>query len=182
MPSAGVGGVGGLVVAAGGPGDLADGVDLGDEGLALAVGAPFGPGGQPLPGPPTAPDHGADREAEGAWQANDGQRPGDQRADAVAVQEQPPGVDVQPQQVGEAVAGGLEDRHLDGQQGGGGQEDGPPGEADLAHDPRAGDQVGGQGDHAEAPQHHDQEEGAQAAGAPGRPRIAGGGATFTRPS
>jgi hypothetical protein len=45
----GPGGVGGLVVAAGGPGNLADGMDLGDQGLALAVGAPVGPGGQPLP-------------------------------------------------------------------------------------------------------------------------------------
>src|SRR5215211_8610146 len=82
---------------------------------------------------------------------------------------------MQAQQVDEAVAGGLEDRHLDGQQAGGGQEDGPPGEADLADDRRAGDEVGGEGDHAEAPQHQDQQEGAQAAGAPGRPRGAGRG-------
>ena len=66
----GQGGVGGLVVAAGGPGDLADGVDLGDEGLALAVGAPFGPGGQPLaPGHAEGAHHGADGDARGAWQA-----------------------------------------------------------------------------------------------------------------
>jgi hypothetical protein len=44
-------------------------------------------------------------------------------------------VDVQPQQVDEAVAGDLEDGHLDAEEGGRGQEDGPPGEADLADDP-----------------------------------------------
>jgi hypothetical protein len=41
---------------------------------------------------------------------------------------------MEPQQVDQAVAGGLEDRHLGGQQGGGGQKDGPPGEADLPDD------------------------------------------------
>jgi hypothetical protein len=51
------------------------------------------------------------------------------------VGEQPPRVDVQPQQVREAVARGLKDGHLDGEEGGGGQEDGPPGDADLADDP-----------------------------------------------
>jgi hypothetical protein len=82
-------------------------------------------------------------------------------------------MEVQPQQIREAVAGGLEDRHLDAEEGGGGQEDRPPGEADLADDHRPGDQVGGQGDHAERPEHQDQEESAQAAGAPRRPRVAG---------
>jgi hypothetical protein len=38
------------------------------------------------------------------------------------------------QQVGEAVAGGLEDRDLVGEQGGGGQEDRSLGDPDLAHD------------------------------------------------
>jgi hypothetical protein len=80
---------------------------------------------------------------------------------------------MQAQQVREAVAGGLEHCHLDGQQGGGGEEDRPPGDPDLAHDRRAADQVGRQGDHAEAPQHQHQHEGAQAAGPPGCPRIAG---------
>jgi hypothetical protein len=78
------------------------------------------------------------------------------------MQEQPPGVDVQAQQVGEAVAGGLKDRHLDAEHAKGGQEHGPPGEADLAHDHRAGDQIGGQGDHTQGPEHQDQQEGAQA--------------------
>jgi hypothetical protein len=172
----GAGGVGGVVVAAGGPGDLADGVDLSDEGLALAVGAPLGAGGQPLPpGHRHRSQHGADRQAQGGLAGEDRQRPSQQRADPIAMQEQPPRVDVQPQQVGEAVTGRLEDPDFDAEQGGGGREDGPPGEADLAHDPRSGDQVGGQGDHAERPQHHHQHEGAQAAGAPRRPRIAGGG-------
>ena len=59
------------MVAAGGAGDLADGVDLRHEGLALAVGAPFGPGSQPLPaGHAEGPCHGTHRDAEGAWQAN----------------------------------------------------------------------------------------------------------------
>jgi len=164
------------VVAAGGAGDLADGVDLRHEGLALAVGAPFGPGSQPLPaGHAEGPCHGADRDAEGGLAGDDGQRPGDQGADPVAVQEQPPGVDVQAQQVGEAVAGGLEDPDLDAEEGRGGQEYRPPGQADLADDPRAGDEVGGQGDHAEAPQHQHQQEGAEAAGTSGRPRISGRG-------
>ena len=48
-------------------------------------------------------------------------------------------------------------------------------EPDLAHEHRPSDQVGGQGDHADAPQHQDEDEGAQAAGAPGRPRGAGRG-------
>jgi hypothetical protein len=66
----GLGGVGGVVVAAGGSGDLAGGVDLSDEGLALAVGAPFGAGGQPLPpGHTERARHGAGGDAEGAWQA-----------------------------------------------------------------------------------------------------------------
>jgi hypothetical protein len=82
---------------------------------------------------------------------------------------------VQAQQVGQAVARGLEDPNFDAEQGAGGQEHRPPGEADLADDDRAGNQVGGQGDHADAPQHQHEEEGAQAAGAPGRPRGAGGG-------
>ena len=90
---------------------------------------------------------------------------------------------MQAQQVREAVAGGLEHRDLDAEQGGGGEEDRPPGEPDLADDRRAGDQVGGQGDHAEAPQHQHQEEGAQAAGAPGRPRRRrGGGDVHAAPS
>jgi hypothetical protein len=76
------------------------------------------------------------------------------------MQEQPPWVHVQAEQVREAVAGGLEDGHLDGEQANGSQEDRPPGEADLAHNHRPCDQVGGQGDHADAPQHHDQHEGA----------------------
>jgi hypothetical protein len=123
------------VVAAGRPCDLAGGVDLGEEGLALAVGAPFGSGGQPLP-PSHAEgaDHGADREAEGGLAGEHQHGPGEQRPDAVAVGEQPPGVEVEAQQVGEAVAGGLEHRHFDAEEGGGGQEDGPPGEADLADD------------------------------------------------
>jgi hypothetical protein len=63
-------------------------------------------------------------------------------------------MEVEAQEVDEAVAGGFEDGHLDAQQGGGGQEDRPPGDADLADDGRPGDQVGGQGDHTEAPEHH----------------------------
>ena len=39
---------------------------------------------------------------------------------------------------GEAVAGGLEHRHLDAEQGGGGQEDRPPGDPDLADDQPTG--------------------------------------------
>jgi hypothetical protein len=59
----GAGGVGGLVVVAGGPCDPAGGVDLGEQGLALAVGAPFGAGGEPLaPGHAEGADHGADRQ------------------------------------------------------------------------------------------------------------------------
>jgi hypothetical protein len=167
-----VGGVGGLVVAAGRSGHAADGVDLGEEGLALAVGAPLRSGGQPLPpGHRQRARYGPDGEAEGGLAGEHQHRPGHQGADAIAMQEQPPGVDVQPQQVDEAVAGGLKDRHLDAEHAKGGQEHGPPGDADLAHDPRAGDQVGGQGDHTERPEHQDQQEGAQAAGPPGRPRI-----------
>jgi hypothetical protein len=64
------GGVGGLAVAAAGPGHASDGMHLGEEGSALAVGAPVGPGGQPLgPGHAEGADHSADREAKGAWQA-----------------------------------------------------------------------------------------------------------------
>jgi hypothetical protein len=59
------------------------------------------------------------------------------------MQEQPPRVDMEPQQIREAVASGLEDRHLKAEEGGGGQKDGPPGEPDLADDGRAGNQVGG---------------------------------------
>jgi hypothetical protein len=153
MPSAGVwAGVGGLVVAAGGPGDLPDGVDLGEESLALAVGAPVGPGGQPFcPRHAEGAHHGAHREAHGGLAGEHEQRPGQQGADPVAMQEQPPRLDMQAQQVDQAVAGRLEDRHLKAKEDGGGQKDGPPGQADLAHDPRSGDQVGGQGDHAEAP-------------------------------
>jgi hypothetical protein len=41
---------------------------------------------------------------------------------------------MQAQQVHQAVAGGLEDRDLDAEQGSGGQEHRPPGDPDLAHD------------------------------------------------
>jgi hypothetical protein len=41
-------------------------------------------------------------------------------------------VDVEAQQVGEAVTGGLEDRHLDAKHAKGGEEDRPPGEAGPA--------------------------------------------------
>jgi hypothetical protein len=80
-------------------------------------------------------------------------------------------VNVQPKEIDEAVAGGLEDGHLDAEHAKGGEEDGPPGEADLADDRRSSHQVGGQGDHTQAPEHHHQQEGAQAAGAPRRPRL-----------
>jgi hypothetical protein len=92
-------------------------------------------------------------------------------------------MEVQPQQVDQAVAGGLKHRHLAGEQGGGGEQDRPPGDPDLPHDRRASDQVGDQGDDAEAPQHHHQQEGAQAAGAPGCPRRRrGGGDVHAAPS
>jgi hypothetical protein len=99
------------------------------------------------------------------------------------MQKQPPRMEVQPQQVRQAVAGGLEDPDLDGEHAKGGEEDRPPGDPDLTHDHRAGDQVGGQGDHADGPQHHYQHEGAQAAGAAGRPRRGrGGGDVHAAPS
>jgi hypothetical protein len=84
----GAGRVGGLVVAAAGPGHAADGVNLGEEGLALAVGTPVGPGGQPL-GPRHAEGakHGADRQAERGLAGEDGEWPGQQRPDPIAVQE-----------------------------------------------------------------------------------------------
>jgi len=150
------GGVGGFVVVAGGPGHLTDRVHLGHEGLALAVGAPVGPGSQPLPPRHTQrPHYGPHRQAEGGLAGEHQHGPGDQGTDPVAVGKQPPGMKVQPQQVDQAVPGRLEDRHLHGQQSRGGQEDHPPGHADLTHDPRARDQIGGQGDHAKAPQHQD---------------------------
>jgi hypothetical protein len=43
-------------------------------------------------------------------------------------------MDMQPQQVRKTVAGGLEDGNIDAEQDRGGQEDRPPGEADLADD------------------------------------------------
>jgi hypothetical protein len=57
-------------MAAGGPGDLADGVDLADEGVALAVGAPVGAGGQPLPrATDRAPTMAPTGRPRGVWQA-----------------------------------------------------------------------------------------------------------------
>ena len=59
------------MVAAGGPGDASDGVVLGCEGLALAVGAPVGPGGQPLPrATDSDPTMAPTGRLRGAWQAN----------------------------------------------------------------------------------------------------------------
>jgi hypothetical protein len=129
------------VVAAGGPGDPADGVDLGDQGLALAIGAPFGPGRQPLaPSNAEGAEHGAGGEAEGGLAGKHQHGPGEQRADTIPMGQEPPGVDVEAQEVREAVAGRLKHRHFDAEQGGGGEEDGLPGKADLADDHRSGDQ------------------------------------------
>ena len=58
------------MVAAGRPGHASDGVDLGQEGLALAVGAPVGPGGSHSPrATDSAPAMAPTGRLRGAWQA-----------------------------------------------------------------------------------------------------------------
>ena len=66
------------------------------------------------------------------------------------------------QQVCEAVAGRLEDPHFDAEQGDSGQETAHQAKRTWRTIQTIADQVGGQGDHAEAPQHQHQHEGAQA--------------------
>jgi hypothetical protein len=92
-------------------------------------------------------------------------------------------VDVQAQQVDQAVTGRLEDGDLDREQAEAGEEVGPPGEADLPLDHRSGDHIRGEGDDAEGPQRLHEQEGAEAAGAARRPRVGrAGGEVHAAPS
>jgi hypothetical protein len=59
------------VVVAGGPGDSADGMDLGDQGLALAVGLQSAPAASRSPRATlSAPTMAPTGRPNGAWQAN----------------------------------------------------------------------------------------------------------------